>query len=87
MRTGLTTACGQRRKATAIGCAEWTPKAPGLVGTGADHPAPQVAADNYRAPTQVRVVVLFHRGVEGVHVGMQDLSVVSVHRRVRHPPA
>ena len=50
------------------------PEGPRLVGAGTNHPPVQVAADDDRAATQRRFIELLHGGVEGIHVGVQNLA-------------
>ncbi len=51
------------------------PKASGLVRGGRDHAAVARATDNNRFALQLRSIMHLHRGIEGIHVEVDDLSV------------
>src|SRR5579875_2939854 len=45
-----------------------------FIAGGGDHPALPRSADRDRLAAQLRIVALFDRGVEGIHVDMDDLA-------------
>jgi hypothetical protein len=54
-------------------------KLPGLVAGGGDHAAPGAMAHGHGLALEVRIVALFDRRIEGVHVDMDDLARVVGH--------
>jgi len=52
-----------------------TPILPRLVTAGRDHaPAAGRSADDHRPAPVLRMVALFHRGIESIHIDMDNLA-------------